>query len=104
MNDIEIGKRIRDLRRKNNIKQEKLAKLTGIAQSNLSNIEKGKRSVPKDALLAFSKVFNVPVKYITDGEEFETDIEERLSKLEKKVDKFTEMLNIIISELQSKKQ
>ena len=46
-----FGSYIRELRIKNNITQRKLAELVGVAPSYLNDIEKNKRSAPKDNII-----------------------------------------------------
>lgn len=40
-NKVLLGKRIRELRKRNNLKQEKLAELVGLEPTSISNIENG---------------------------------------------------------------
>ncbi len=61
---MEYYERIKILRQKNNMSQEDLSKLLGIAQITLSQYERNQRKLPIDLLVAYSKIFNVSIDYI----------------------------------------
>ncbi len=54
-----IGLRIRDLRLKNNLTQEKFALMTGINRSYLADIEKGNRNFGFDTLEKIVEGFGI---------------------------------------------
>ncbi len=57
----EIAKKIRQLRQERQWTQKELAKLLGLSQNRLSEIESGEGSFTAEQLLLLSKNFNVPV-------------------------------------------
>ena len=57
----EIAKKIRQLRQERQWTQKELAKLLGLSQNRLSEIEGGQGSFTAEQLLLLSKNFNVPV-------------------------------------------
>lgn len=60
---MKIGEAIKELRKKQSLSQEQLAKAAGISQTALSQIEKGTR--PQDQTLQdLSKALSVPVGLI----------------------------------------
>ena len=59
LNQICLGTRLRDLRRRRNVTQEALAKALGFAHpSTISSIEKGCRPVSDDELKCIAQVLN----------------------------------------------
>lgn len=64
---MEIGKRIRALRRKLEISTKDLADFLDITTSALSQYENGKRTPGVQILLHLSQTFNVTVDYILTG-------------------------------------
>lgn len=54
-----IGKRIRFLRRLNDISQEELVSATGYSASHISNIERAKTKLSLEALIKLSKALHV---------------------------------------------
>lgn len=64
-----IGERIKRLREERDLKASDVAKITGIAQSYLSEIETGKRNNPSaDVLKKLADYFNTSIDYIIGGE------------------------------------
>lgn len=61
--NINIGEKIRELRKKNNITLEKLAEATGLSYSFLSNLENGKHSITITNLSKLARFFNVDMVY-----------------------------------------
>lgn len=56
---------LRELMRSNGLSQPKLAKAAGIAQSTLSAVLKGGRSLTKDQVVKLAKFFNIsPVAFL----------------------------------------
>lgn len=80
-----LGKRIKELRKKNNFSQEKLAEIIDMDIPNLSNIERGKRFMTAETLEKFVAALNTTEYDLFDFREFEpnlyykTDIEKLLS-------------------------
>lgn len=58
----DTGKLLADTRLGENITQQELAKLTGIPQRYISEMENGKRPISKDAAKKFAKILKVSFK------------------------------------------
>ena len=57
-----LGKKIRELRIKNDMTQIQLAEITGIDSKHLSSIELGKHMPNSQLLLKFANAFNIEIK------------------------------------------
>lgn len=62
-----IGERIKALRKRENITQERFALMTGINRSYLADIEKGNRNFGWDTLERIVKGFDMPLSEFFDG-------------------------------------
>lgn len=62
--NVEIGQRIRELRKRRSLKQKVLASYLGMSVSNLSRIERGKKSITIEELCMLSKGLNTSVEYL----------------------------------------
>jgi transcriptional regulator with XRE-family HTH domain len=65
---IELGKRIRAERRKQDLTQEKLAEMADISDSFLGHIERGGRTLSIETLAKLANVLNLSIEYIICGE------------------------------------
>lgn len=76
MNDIKklTGKRIKELRKAQNLTQEQLAELIGIEKRNLSNIENG-HTFPSKFLHKIAQAFNLNLPELFDFEHLKVDKE-----------------------------
>ncbi len=70
-----LGRRVQELRKRQNIKQEQLAELIGIAPRNLSNIETGRTFPSPENLEKIAKVLGVKIKDLFDFEHQQDDID-----------------------------
>lgn len=70
-----LGRRIQELRKAKNIKQEKLAELIGIATRNLSNIETGRTFPSPETLEKISIELDVKIKDLFDFEHQKDNID-----------------------------
>lgn len=68
-----ISKKIRQLRQERRWTQAEFAKLLGLSQSRLSELEHGQGSFTAEQLLAILTAFNVPVDYFAKGKKSNTD-------------------------------
>lgn len=66
LNSKEIGKRIRNIRIKNELTQKQLAELLNTTQSNISSYENGNTLIITAFLYSFAKKFNVSMDYLTN--------------------------------------
>ena len=70
-----LGRRVQELRKFQNIKQEQLAELIGIAPRSLSNIETGRTFPSPENLEKIAKVLGVKIKDLFDFEHQQDDID-----------------------------
>ena len=78
----EIAKKIRQLRQERQWTQKELAKLLGLSQNRLSEIESGQGSFTAEQLLLLSKNFNVPVSdFVTSKGKADQKIQNALARL-----------------------
>ena len=61
-----LGKRIQELRLKNNLKQSELAEKVGLATKSQSCIETGKTYPSAEVIEKYAKVFNVDISEVLD--------------------------------------
>ena len=66
---VESGKRIKALRKKNGVTQEKLAEQLGIAVNTVARIEIGNRGISIDLAIELAVRFNTTLDYIFLGRE-----------------------------------
>lgn len=98
-----FGKRIKELRKSNNYKQEQLAEILGVDYQTISRIETGYYFTSYDNLEKLAKAFNVEIKDLFDfkhlqelkilKENLKTNIE-NLS--EQKIQKLVKFINEIL--------
>lgn len=66
---IEIGKRLKNLRKERNFSASELSDRSGVARSLISQLETGKRqSANVDTLYRLAKALNVPLSYFVSEE------------------------------------
>ena len=70
-----LGKRIKEIRKKRGLTQEKLAELAGIEIPSLSNIENGKSYPSMQTVLKVFKEFNITPDKFFDCEYYKNDNE-----------------------------
>ncbi len=91
-----IGTRIKELRAKNNIKQDDLAKQLNISTSMLGMIEQGRRNISDEAKLKLCQIFNCSMDYImglTDILNPKKELESQLRKLNLSSKEYDTILN-----------
>lgn len=62
--EIKFAKRLKELRKNENMSQAQVAKLVGVAQSNVSDWENGISRPEYENLVALAKFFDVSVDYL----------------------------------------
>lgn len=67
-NSIEIGKRIKELRKAYNLNQTDFAKPLGISYGHISNLEKGKDMPSQSLIKLMAYEYNSSVEWIVDGQ------------------------------------
>ena len=65
---IKINLRIKMLRERVGITQQKLAELLGVSRPTISQMENGERKISVDELMKLSRIFNVSVNNLLDLE------------------------------------
>lgn len=78
LNDEFIGEKIRNIRKLNNMTQDKFAGRMHITQQTLSRYENGATSIPYKLLSGISIEFRVPISYFFDIDTEELSQEEVL--------------------------
>ena len=68
-NPIEVGERIRELRKKRNLTQEELAEQLNITSVSMCRIEKGSKGASIDLLVEISTYFKTSMDYLIFGKE-----------------------------------
>lgn len=80
-----VGKRIRYLRKSENLTQQELAAIIGVAKSTISMYENDQREPDFETLEAIADYFNVDMNYLTgwvsDPYDYETDPDNRFSEI-----------------------
>lgn len=108
----DIGSRIKRLREREEMSQEALANTLGVARPAITEIEKGRRRVSSDELIALSRIFQVSVDYLLGlSEEPVVRIEGgkgrgtarkramRINVPQKNVEKFREVLLYVLAKI-----
>ncbi|UCH98514.1 MAG: DUF4065 domain-containing protein [Candidatus Aminicenantes bacterium] len=110
----QLGTKIKKIREKMNISQEKLAQILKIPRTSLSQIENGKRELKSHELVEISKTFNCSVDQLLDlkkepeiivtrDETMQKPREEiRVNVPRKNMEKFKEVLLYILNKVGSK--
>ena len=81
MNQIEVGKRLKEVRVALSLKLEELSKKTGLSKSAISYMENGTKKPSSVYMYELSKQFNVNINWVLtgDGHMFKPDIELNLN-------------------------
>lgn len=58
---VEIGRRIREARRRRGLSQSEVSQVAGITQASLSNYETGKRELPLSTVMNLAAALDVPL-------------------------------------------
>jgi transcriptional regulator with XRE-family HTH domain len=113
---IEIGRKIRELRGREGMSQQRLAELLGVLRPTISQIENGERKVSVEDLIKLSEIFDLPVGELLDlDKEPEVVLRRgnkevsqkpvqrlRISVPQKNLKKFREVLLYILNKVGSK--
>lgn len=103
---VEVGKRIRQLRRARSLKQDDLMEVLNLSRPAISNIETGRRNINLHQIKALADFFNVSIETLgIETEEVETtDLLERARlifesetvKLEDKQELYEEVMKLYL--------
>ena len=83
---LNIGERITQLRKQQNLSQDELAKKAGVSRTIIGNYERNANTPSIEVLIKLAKVFNVSVDYIIgEGElaALDKDLLKRIEDIEK---------------------
>lgn len=58
---VEIGRRLREARRRRGLSQSEVSQTAGITQASLSNYETGKRELPLSTMMNLAAALDVPL-------------------------------------------
>lgn len=71
---MEVGSKIRDLRKKMNVSIPQLAEITGLSRGFISQVENDKTSLSLDSLQKIASALKLPVKSFLEDEPFPPDV------------------------------
>ena len=97
-NPIEVGERIRELRRKRNLTQEELAEQLNISPVSMCRIEKGSKGASIDLLVEITNYFKTSMDYLIFGKEL-SELESLLAGLPE--EKKRRVINILFSVIEN---
>jgi len=109
-----LGKRIKELRERLGISQQRLSELLGISRTAISQIENGDRKVSTDELVKLSEIFNLSIEGLLDAKKepevilnntIKKDRERpkiRINVPQKNLEKFREVLLYILNKVAQK--
>lgn len=86
---LELGKRIKELRRDKGITQAELAKILNVTRATVNNWENKGSSPSNDVSVNIAKYFNITLEYLLSGDDFVPN-ENIVTKTE--MDRFIESL------------
>ena len=66
--EMQVGERIREVRKSKRIRQKVLARMVGISPGALTNFEKGRRRISLDWLQKIAEALDTPVSYFLPDE------------------------------------
>lgn len=92
---MEIGNKILELRKKNNLSQEQLAEKMGVARQTISKWELGETSPDLNQAKMLSKIFNVSLDEITNND-IKNILIDKVDKSEKLIKRIINILKIIM--------
>ncbi|UJF33728.1 helix-turn-helix domain-containing protein [Paenibacillus hexagrammi] len=98
-----IGYRIKCIRKENNLNQIQFAKIIGISQGNLSEIEMGNSNPSAETLISIRTQYNVNLNWLLtgvaaeDGTTYEDEFEKRMIEVFRNLDDYdkNEIIEII---------
>ena len=79
---MNLGKKIAELRKKNNLSQEELAEKVGVARQTISKWEIGDTTPDINQVKIISKIFNISIDELVDND-INNVIVEKVSNTEK---------------------
>lgn len=77
-NQLEFGKRIKELRNRKGVTQEEMAEDLNISYVHINKIEGGKRGCSVDLIMELSSYFSVSTDYLLTGIDYYTEPKKRI--------------------------
>jgi repressor LexA len=97
---MDIGKKIKNLRKINDLTQVELSEKANISRSYLADIERNRYNASLDTLKSIASALDVPLDHLT-GESIKEIIENELSKLNITVEVLSEKANVPVGFINS---
>ncbi len=74
LDELNVGQRIRELRKTRRVRQKTLAQMVGLSPGALTNFEKGRRRISLDWLQKISEALDTPMAYFLDDQQGKSKI------------------------------
>ena len=104
IDNIEVGKRIREIREFNTLTQEELAEILGVNPNAVRAYERGAYGISKEVMSKFRKHFNVSVDYLLFGSDDDSDNLLALVENASEADKMKILMRLMIYFVNEKKR
>ena len=78
---IEIGDRVRELRKSRGLTQERFAETLELSENSISQIENGKKGMSLQTLFTICKHYKIPADYLLFGPQYNKDSKKVILKL-----------------------
>ena len=104
INNIEVGKRIREIRESNTLTQEALAEILGVNPNAVRAYERGSYGISKEVMTKFRKHFHVSADYLLFGAGDDSDNLLMLVENASEADKMKILLRLMIYFVNEKKR
>ncbi|MCY8609943.1 helix-turn-helix transcriptional regulator [Bacillus paralicheniformis] len=99
---MNLGQKIKQLRKANGMNQGQLAEAINIHQTAVSQFELNKKKPGRDTLIKLSKLFEVPLEYLVDDDEKVNYSDSEKSFVNEYTKLFPSELNFKVSEIAEK--
>ncbi len=96
---IEIGDRVRELRKSKGLTQERFAEVMDLSENSISQIENGKKGMSLQTLFTLCKLYETPADYILFGPQDNKDPKNIILKLSSEMTKeeLQKTINYLVS-------
>lgn len=74
MNDLNVGKLVKNIRESKNLTQDQVAEELGIGRNAIVRIEQGMRKISADELIKLEKIFNIELRSVIDPGKLEHNV------------------------------
>lgn len=104
INNIDVGRRIREIRECNALTQEELAEILGVNPNAVRAYERGAYGISKEVMCKFRKHFDVSVDYLLFGSNDDSDNLIMLVENASEADKMKILMRLMIYFVNEKKR